>query len=59
MIIYLVCRSWADGYEDFGWEILKAFHAEDAANDYCMEQEFKAARNGSNDEFYVEHLGVC
>lgn len=57
MTIFLVCRSWADGYgyDDCGWEILKAFLAEDAADKYCREQELKKCY-GSNDEYYVDIL---
>lgn len=54
-MIYLVAHSWCYGYEDHGWEILKAFYKEVEAEDFL--KTLKEIEH-EEDEYYIETLRV-
>ncbi len=45
MKVYIVCRSWANGYDDHGWEIAGTFLSEQSASDFmfteCVKKEYE------------------
>lgn len=41
MKVYIVCRSWVNGYEDHGWAIVGTFLSEQAASDFMFAESIK------------------
>lgn len=56
MKIFLVCESYCWSYEDHGWEVKKAFFAEDAAEAYCLQLEADNKDEGL--DYYVDTVEV-
>lgn len=57
MKVYIVCRSWADSYEDHGWEIIGTFKDEAEAAALVNTNITETSKDSSN-EFYYDQLEV-
>jgi hypothetical protein len=52
-MIYIVNRSWCYGYEDHGWDILKAFHKKEDAESFLL-----SLGEGESDDYWIDTLEV-
>lgn len=56
MKVYIVCRSWCEGYEDHGWDIMGTFTAHTIAEKKMS--EMVEERREDPDDWWVDELQV-